>query len=128
MDMAHGQWMEQDTRTGTWARCRGAEPVRRASTRPWEHHRDRFHTETGPQSQHHSRILASTPKGQNSKIPFHKEGNSLVPLPPDFWGLSGPPGAQAGWATNGWCHLLKAFAIGVGRRAAALNLTVKLDL
>lgn len=104
-------------------RCRRAGTVRRASAHPWEDHRDCLHVETGPQSQHRSGILASTPKGQDSKVPFHKEGNSLVPLPPDLQGLSGPPGTQAGWATNGSCQLLKASATGVGRRAATLTLT-----
>lgn len=48
MDMAHGQWMEQDAHTDVWARCRRAGTVGRASTHPLEDHRYCFHMEMGP--------------------------------------------------------------------------------
>lgn len=97
MDMAHGQWMEHDTHTDIWARCRrGGNCQESFDTSLGGPQGLFFISETGPQSQHHSRILASTPKGQNSKIPFNKEGNSLVP---SSSGVLGPVRASRnpGW-------------------------------
>lgn len=82
MDMAHGQWVEQDTHTDTQARCRRGENCRESVGTSLGGPQGSFSvSEMGPQSQHRSRILASAPKAGTARFLSTTKGTASCPFP-----------------------------------------------